>query len=59
MPIIDGLDMDNGAVLRSTVAIIGGGAAGVCLALRLADSGVDSVLCESGADERDQRTQDL
>lgn len=59
MPIIDAVDLSDGDVLRSAVAIIGGGAAGIALALRLAERGVDSVLCESGADQRDERTQDL
>jgi len=45
--------------IRTTVGIIGGGAAGITLALRLAERGVDCVVCESGADDYAQRTQDL
>lgn len=59
MSIIDAADLDDGSELRSAVAIIGGGAAGIAVALRLAARGVDSVVCESGTDDRDERTQDL
>lgn len=59
MSIINAADLDDGSELRSAVAIIGGGAAGIAVALRLAARGVDSVLCESGTDDREERTQDL
>lgn len=59
MTILTASDLSPGNELRTTVGVIGGGAAGITLALRLAERGVDCVVCESGADEFDHRTQDL
>jgi choline dehydrogenase-like flavoprotein len=47
------------AELRADLCIVGAGAAGIALALELADSGLDVVLLESGGLEEDPRTQDL
>jgi len=59
MTILTAADLPSGAVLRSTVGVLGGGAAGIVVALRLAELGVDCIVCESGADDFDQRTQEL
>jgi choline dehydrogenase-like flavoprotein len=59
MTIIPSSDLLDGTVLRAPVAIIGGGAAGISVALRLAERGVASVLVESGVDDYDERTQQL
>jgi choline dehydrogenase-like flavoprotein len=59
MTILTAADLPSGGALRSTVGVVGGGAAGIVVALRLAELGVDCVVCESGADDFDQRTQDL
>jgi choline dehydrogenase-like flavoprotein len=59
MAIIPATDLGDGAVVRTRVGIIGGGPAGLAVALRLAERGVDSVVCESGGETYDQRTQDL
>lgn len=59
MTILTADELPAGAELRTTVGVIGGGAAGIALALRLAERGVDCIVCESGADDFDQRTQDL
>lgn len=59
MTILSSADLPAGGELRATVGVIGGGAAGIVVALRLAELGVDCVMCESGADDFDQRTQEL
>lgn len=59
MAIIPATDLGDGAVVRTQVGIIGGGPAGLTVALRLAERGVDTVVCESGGEAYDQRTQDL
>ena len=45
---IEGRDLPNGTDLRSEVAVIGAGAAGIVTALELAKAGRDVVLIESG-----------
>lgn len=47
------------ADLQADLCIVGAGAAGITLALELADSGLDVVLLESGGLEEDLRTQNL
>lgn len=59
MAIINSDELAPGAVLRAAVGIIGGGPAGMTVALRLAEQGIDSVLCESGAEDYDDRVQQL
>jgi choline dehydrogenase-like flavoprotein len=56
------IDLDQATERRSfhaTVCIIGGGIAGLILAMRLARSGVDVHLLEGGGLEFEQRSQDL
>ncbi len=45
--------------LQADLCIVGAGAAGIALALELADSGLDLMLLESGGWEEDLRTQNL
>jgi choline dehydrogenase-like flavoprotein len=59
MTILAAIDLPDSTVLRAPVAILGAGAAGITLALRLAERGVASVLIESGVDDYDDRTQQL
>ncbi len=48
MPIIDRISSDTSLPAKSTVAIIGGGIAGVATALELAERGIDVALFEKG-----------
>ena len=57
--IIDARTLPAGTVLTPDLAIIGGGPAGISLALALADSGHDILLLESGGLVFDARTQSL
>lgn len=57
--IIDTRGMPDGAVERTTVCIVGGGVAGITLALELERRGVDSRLLESGGFGPDKGTRDL
>ena len=59
MTILDAYDLDDGTVLRAPVCIIGGGAAGITLALELDALGVDSLVLESGGREYEDDTQGL
>ena len=59
MTILDADDLADGTVLRAPVCIVGGGAAGITLALELDALGVDCLLLESGGREYDERTQGL
>lgn len=59
MAIINADELAPGTVLRSAVGIIGGGAAGMTVAMRLDELGVDCVLCESGTDTYDDEVQQL
>ncbi|MDR3538259.1 MAG: GMC family oxidoreductase [Acetobacteraceae bacterium] len=47
------------AVLTADICIVGGGAAGIALALRLRDSGLRVLLLESGGPSEDKATQAL
>ena len=57
--IIDARTLPAGTVLTPDLAIIGGGPAGISLALALADSGHDILLLESGGMVFDAKTQSL
>lgn len=59
MAIITSDELAPDAVLRAPVGIIGGGPAGMTVAMRLAEQGIDSVLCESGTEDYDDRVQQL
>ena len=52
-------DVDNGAVLRADVCIVGGGAAGISLALSLTGKGLSIILLEAGHFEQHEPTQAL
>lgn len=55
----DARTLEEGAVLGADVCIVGAGAAGITLALRLIDSGLSVLVLESGGYEVEQDTQAL
>lgn len=57
--LIDARQMDSGAQVETGLCIIGGGAAGITLALEFARQGVEVCLLEGGGLEADGRTQSL
>lgn len=57
--IVDADTIDSGASLRSDVCIVGGGAAGISLALSLSGRGLSVILLESGHIAEDAATQSL
>jgi choline dehydrogenase-like flavoprotein len=57
--IADAGTVDNGAVLRADVCIVGGGAAGISLALSLTGQGLEVILLESGRLQAHAPTQAL
>jgi choline dehydrogenase-like flavoprotein len=56
---IDTRQMAEGAIVESTVCIIGGGVAGITIALEFEKQGIDCILLESGGKEADDATRDL
>ena len=59
MDFIDARRVPSGTVLRPDLAIIGGGPAGISLALALANTPIRILLLESGGMEFDSATQAL
>ena len=57
--LIDTKRLRSGAVIESEVCIVGGGAAGITLALELGRAGIGVALLESGGLVRDEGTSDL
>ena len=57
--IIDAHDLPDGDVLHADVCIIGAGAAGISMALALADTAVEVLVLESGGVKPEKVTQDL
>lgn len=57
--ISDARHIPNGTTLTADLCIVGAGAAGISLALALADSGLDILLLESGGDRFESATQEL
>src|SRR5262249_25586838 len=57
--IIDARRLNEATDIRADIAIIGGGAAGITLALELAERFQDVLLLEAGAVNREKETQDL
>jgi choline dehydrogenase-like flavoprotein len=55
----DARRVDDASVLRSTVCIIGGGAAGLAMALEFERRGIDTIVLESGGFGPDEQTMDL
>ena len=51
--------MDGAPVLQADVVIIGGGVAGITMALELERGGIDTILLESGGESPDEATRDL
>jgi len=56
---IDTRRVDQGTVVKTTVCIIGGGVAGITLAMELDKQGIDVCLLESGGFTPDDGTRDL
>ncbi|MFC1643189.1 FAD-dependent oxidoreductase, partial [Myxococcota bacterium] len=57
--LLDARQISPGAVLRASVCVAGGGAAGIALARQLARSGRDVILLESGGLQMEADTQAL
>jgi choline dehydrogenase-like flavoprotein len=55
----DTREVDDGSVLRATVCVVGGGVAGITLALEFERQGVDTILVESGGFTPDEAVRDL
>jgi choline dehydrogenase-like flavoprotein len=56
---IDTRKVENDSIIKTTVCIIGGGVAGITLALQLEKMGIDACLLESGGFAPDDDTRDL
>jgi choline dehydrogenase-like flavoprotein len=56
---VDARSVPGGTRIDADVAIVGGGAAGITIALELDESGISTVLLESGGFKRDSKTDDL
>lgn len=59
MSIVDARTLEPDAELRAEICVVGAGAAGITLALKLADAGRDVCLVESGGFRPDDETQHL
>lgn len=59
MTFVDTRRVDSGLVLQTAVCVIGGGVAGITLALELERHGIDAILLESGGFDDDEATRDL
>ncbi len=57
--LIDARRLDEGQLLQTEICVIGGGAAGITLAMELENRGIDACLLESGGLEPDADTLDL
>ncbi len=57
--IIDGRTLPTDTLLEADICIVGAGAAGIALALRLEAPGQDIILLESGGEHHDDRQQTL
>jgi len=56
---VDANNIERDTVLQTAVCIIGGGMAGITIALELGKQGIDSILLESGGFTPDKLTRDL
>lgn len=56
---IDAREMNDGAMVQTTVCVIGGGVAGITIALELDKHGIATCLLESGGFSPDDQTRDL
>lgn len=56
---IDTRQVEEGTTFETTVCIIGGGVAGITLALEMEKNGIDTCLLESGGFKPDDQTRDL
>ena len=56
---VDARTLDDGAIIESDICIIGGGVAGITLALEFGKRGIRTCLLESGGFRPDRATRDL
>lgn len=56
---IDAREIESGTAIETTVCIIGGGVAGITMALEMEKLGIDTCLLESGGFDPDDATRDL
>lgn len=56
---LDARELGSGKMLECDVCIIGGGPAGISVALELAESGADVIVLESGGSQNEPRIQEL
>lgn len=56
---IDARQLEQGTVIQTTVCVIGGGAAGLTLALEFEKRGIDACVLESGGFSADDQNKDL
>jgi choline dehydrogenase-like flavoprotein len=56
---IDSRSVEEGAVIETTVCIIGAGVAGITMALEMEKQGIGAILLESGGYKADDETRDL
>lgn len=56
---VDARDVDDDAEIRADVCVIGAGAAGIALALKLRNTGLQVIVLESGGHTQDAATQGL
>jgi choline dehydrogenase-like flavoprotein len=56
---IDTRGVEQGSIVETTVCIIGGGVAGITLAMEMDKMGIDTCLLESGGYDPDDATRDL
>ncbi|MGK2915590.1 MAG: GMC oxidoreductase [Porticoccaceae bacterium] len=56
---IDTRQLESGSIIETTVCIVGGGVAGIAMALELDKQGIDTCVLESGGFKPGNRTRDL
>lgn len=57
--LIDANEVSSGSVIQSQICIVGGGVAGIAMALEFEKAGIETVVLESGGYTRDEATSDL
>lgn len=57
--LIDANEITSSSIIQTQVCIVGGGVAGIAMALDFEKAGIDTVVLESGGKRRDEATADL